>query len=384
VTPGEAGRPTPRRVRVSGATLGLHTSDTLDDIAPLAVPYLKDAVTAVVGSWTNELADALDDTEAINVIIVLAQTIDRLAAGQPPQADLAASKTLSRFLLDRLRAELVKAWGEVTDPPPSDEMLRVFQAFETVREMIQPDWSQYFSSRLSGPDGLDLVVEVAHDLRSPVTSIIFLADTLSRGQSGDITTLQKRQLRLIYSAALGLSSMASDVIELARGGDQLVERELSPFSIAEILESVTDMVRPIAEEKGLTLRSEPPPTDHRLGRPLALSRVLLNLTTNALKFTDEGFVEIVTRAKGLSRVEFSVRDTGHGISEEGLAHLYQPFRRTRARTGRSGYYFSGTGLGLAMCRKLVEAMGSELIMETKAGWGTCFSFVIDLPPASHL
>ncbi len=253
-----------------------------------------------------------------------------------------------------------------------------------VRAVIEPDWSQYFSSRLSGPDGLDLVVEVAHDLRSPVTSIIFLAETLSRGQSGEVNDLQKRQLRLIYSAALGLSSMASDVIELARGGDQLVERELSPFSVAEILESVTDMVKPIAEEKGLTLRFTPPPTDHRLGRPLALSRVLLNLTTNALKFTDEGFVEINTRARGLSRVEFSVRDTGHGVSDEALANLYQPFRRTRARAGRSGYYFSGTGLGLAMCRKLVEAMGSELKLETRAGWGTRFYFEADLPPASHL
>jgi signal transduction histidine kinase len=283
-----------------------------------------------------------------------------------------------------LRADLVRTWPESAPAADQSESLRVLRAIESVREAIAPDWSQYFNSRLAGPDGLDLVVEVAHDLRSPVTSILFLAETMGRGQSGEVNELQKRQLRLIYSAALGLSSMASDVIELARGGDQLVEKELSPFSVSEVIESVSDMVRPIAEEKGLELRYNHLPSDHRLGRPLVLSRVLLNLTTNALKFTDDGYVEITAKAKGLTRVEFAVRDTGHGITEEALANLFQPFRRTRARSGRSGYYFSGTGLGLAMCRKLLEASGSELKFETKPGWGTRFFFELDLQLAAHL
>ena len=354
-----------------------------DEFSTLSSLPLRDAARRVMASWSNERGDALDPADARQALLWIAQGIEEGARGKAPARENPANNPLGRHLLSALRAELLQQWSQ-SPPADSAAMLRILQAMELVRGAIDPDWSQYFSSRLSGPDGLDLVVEVAHDLRSPVTSIIFLAETLSRGQSGDVNDLQRRQLRLIYSAALGLSSMASDVIELARGGDQLVERDLSPFSVAEILESVTDMVRPIAEEKGLALRFTPPPSDHRMGRPLALSRVLLNLTTNALKFTDEGFVEISSRARGLSKVEFSVRDTGHGVSEEALANLYQPFRRTRARAGRSGYYFSGTGLGLAMCRKLVEAMGSELKLETRAGWGTRFYFDVDLPPATHL
>lgn len=363
------------------APLAASSPDEL--LALVQHPVLREGAAQVLALWTNERGDALDLDEARAALAWLALAVDETMRGRVSSKDNPASTTLGRHLLQLLRSEMVAAW---TATPPTDarEMLTVLQAFEAVRVAIEPDWSQYFTSRLSGPDGLDLVVEVAHDLRSPVTSIIFLAETLSRGQSGDVTELQKRQLRLIYSAALGLSSMASDVIELARGGDQLVERELSPFSVAEILESVTDMVRPIAEEKGLALRFTPPPSDYRTGRPLALSRVLLNLTTNALKFTDDGFVEIVARAKGLAKMEFSVRDTGHGVSAEALANLYQPFRRTRARAGRSGYYFSGTGLGLAMCRKLVEAMGSELRLETKTGWGTRFFFEVDLPPAGQM
>ena len=359
------------------------TEPTKDDFAAIGYVPLQDAARRVLAAWRNDYGDAIDPAEARASLLWLATTIDAVRAGAKPPVESPAANVLGRYLIDRLRAELNDVWSETTLVAARD-VIATHQAIDTVRRVIEPDWSQYFSSRLSGPDGLDLVVEVAHDLRSPVTSIIFLAETLSRGQSGDINDLQRRQLRLIYSAALGLSSMASDVIELARGGDQLVERETAPFSVAEILESVTDMVRPIAEEKGLALRFTAPPSDHRMGRPLALSRVLLNLTTNALKFTDEGFVEISTRTKGLSKIEFSVRDTGHGVSDEALANLYQPFRRTRARAGRSGYYFSGTGLGLAMCRKLVEAMDSELKLETRPNWGTRFYFETDLPPTTHL
>ena len=167
---------------------------------------------------------------------------------------------------------------------------------EELHQALEPDWSQHFADRLSGPDGMELVVEVAHDLRSPLTSILFLAETLQRARSGPINAVQERQLGLIYSAAFGLSSLASDVIELARGGDRLVDLDPLPFSVADIFESVRDIVQPIAEEKGLQVRLQMPTDDFRVGYPVALSRVLLNLTTNALKFTADGYVEVRGRA----------------------------------------------------------------------------------------
>jgi signal transduction histidine kinase len=127
-----------------------------------------------------------------------------------------------------------------------------------------------------------------------------------------------------------------------------------------------------------------PPTDQRLGNPLALNRIILNLVTNALKFTDEGSVEVAARVTSPTRVEFSVKDTGRGISDEAMATLYQPFRRSTARAGRSGYFFSGTGLGLAMVRKLLESQASELQFETAAGHGTRFFFELEMPPSSRL
>ena len=240
--------------------------------------------------------------------------------------------------------------------------------------------SEDLASSLAGPDGLELVVEMAHDLRSPLTSILFLAESLRSGPcSSPITDPQRRQLGLIYSAALCLCTAANDVLELARGGDRLADREPRPFSIVEVFKSVRDMVQPIAEEKGLPLHLKPARPDWRLGHARPLSRVLLNLTTNALKFTDQGFVELTARALDATRVEFSIRDTGPGIDVAALRALYSPFREQQSEPRR---HFSSSGLGLAICRKLVTAMGSDLRVETRAGWGTRFFFELDLPPTS--
>ena len=347
-------------------------------------PVLEQAAERVLGAWRDERADALGPDEAADAVRWIVDAAVGALNGDGVQPRGQAATALGRHLLELLRAELLAEHPDVEATRDAEAVVTILRALEQVREAVDPDWSQTFSSRLAGADGLGLVVEVAHDLRSPITSILFLAETLQRGQSGAVNDVQHRQLGLIYSAALGLSSMASDVIELARGGNQLVEKEPAPLSVTAILESVRDIVRPIAEEKGLKILLAPPASDHRMGRSLALSRVLLNLTTNALKFTDEGSVEIAAKPKGLTQVEFSVKDTGHGISPEAMSNLYQPFRRSRARAGRSGYYFSGTGLGLAMCRLIVEAMGSSLKFETETGRGTRFFFELNMPPVTNL
>jgi signal transduction histidine kinase len=253
-------------------------------------------------------------------------------------------------------------------------ILEALTALEQVRQAFAYDPGAALGEGVTGAEALDLFAEVVHDLRSPLTSILCLAETLQRARSGPVNRLQERQLGLIYSAALGLSGVVNDALELARG-DDLAEDEPSPLSLCELLDGVAAVVRPLAQEKGLTITLTPIEPDRRLGHPTALSRVLLNLTTNALKFTDSGSVEICCAARGPTRVEFSVHDTGPGINPEAQASLFQPFRRAR---GRSGYCFSGTGLGLAICRKLVAALGSELQVDTGT-WGTRFHFELELP-----
>jgi signal transduction histidine kinase len=296
-----------------------------------------------------------------------------------PKVDPRIHSALGRRLLEMLRAELVERWRDFG--VPDSELLPLLIAMERVRVTIQPNWAQTFAQQLSGADGLALLTDVAHDLRSPLTSILVLTATLQRGQSGTVNDVQRRQLGLIYTAALGLSSVASDIIEFTQG-DQLVEPELSAFSVTAMLESVRDIVRPIAEEKRLTVRLLAPTRDQRIGHPVALSRILLNLATNALKFTDQGYVEIVAQeigsGEGDTRIEFAVRDSGRGIPTETITTLFQPLRK---QAGRRGQLFSQAGLGLTICRKLASAMKSELKVESRTDWGTRFFFEVDLPIA---
>ena len=352
---------------------------TTSAIAPALWEALRDAVLWTQAEWERVLEHAAGADEATAHLAHLSLAVRQQASGQTPAPGAVPSNPLSRRLLALVRGAFIERVQALPSPDPA-QLLRLLAAIEQVGQRLEADWSQHFADRLSAPDGLELVVEVAHDIRSPLTSILFLAETLQRGRSGAVNAVQERQLGLIYSAAFGLSSVASDVIELARGGDRLVDLDPIPFSVTDILESVRDIVQPIAEEKTLTVRLIAPEADFRIGHPVALSRVLLNLTTNALKFTAEGFVEVTARQTSARSVEFSVRDTGRGIPPQSMATLFEPFRR-RQKPGE--YAFSGSGLGLSICRKLVEAMGSQLQVETSAGVGTRFYFDLDLPLAGE-
>jgi signal transduction histidine kinase len=366
------GYPPPQRVwDPDGPTSG--------SIAPALWDALREAVLWAQTEWERAVEHAAGAEEINLHLAQLCTSIRQQASGQPADMEGVPRNALSRRLLGLVRSAFVER-VQTLPSPDVVQLLRVLRAIEEVGHRLEADWSQHFADRLAGPDGLELVVEVAHDLRSPLTSILFLAETLQRARSGPVNPVQERQLGLIYSAAFGLSSVASDVIELARGGDRLVDLDPIPFSVTDILESVRDIVQPIAEEKNLAVRLQPPEADFRVGHPVALSRVLLNLTTNALKFTAEGFVEVTARQSTPQGIEFSVRDTGRGIPPQSMATLFEPFRR-RQKPGE--YAFSGSGLGLSICRKLVEAMGSSLQVETAPSYGTRFYFTLDLPLAGE-
>ena len=233
-----------------------------------------------------------------------------------------------------------------------------------------------FTRHLKTADAVNAVVEIAHDMRSPLTSILFLVETLRRGRSGPVTPVQERQLGLIYGAALGLNTLACDVIDAVRGGQRLVDGRPVPFSIAEVILGVCDTVRPISEEKGLPITHVLPTVDGRIGYPGALGRVLLNLMTNALKYTNEGSVTIGCTELGETRLSFWVSDTGQGIPANVLVMLFDGFRPSA-----SGVRFSNAGLGLAICQDFLRSMGTSLRVESAPDTGTRFSFEIELSRA---
>ena len=363
----------------------LRREEPAPERGPTPTQSFSDDFSSTVRAAAKQVAEHLpgelrDGPDEYRVLGRLDSLVEALVSDTRTRAsDYASGSDVAGFqrLLDLLYTQIVQSWTKQL--PSKLEMLRFLHAFQRVRDEVVPRRAEHSGFSWTVPESADLVVEFAHDLRSPLTSIIFLTESLQRGQGGAISDLQKRQLGIIYSAALSMVTMASDVIELTRGGTSLIERDPSRFSVAELFESIRDMLNPIAEEKGVELRMTLPEVDQRLGHPVALSRILLNVVSNALRFTDVGFVEVAARATGTSSITFSVRDTGPGIDEEAESHLFEPLRRN-ANNNRFG--FSGSGLGLAISRRLVTSLGGELEYVTSRGSGTIFYFQIDLPPAS--
>jgi hypothetical protein len=308
------------------------------------------------------------------------------AAAQPPHDGPAPEVStgnvlLQRRMLEALRLACLRRWEEHPSASEPAVCLRLLALLEERARQTLPRDARDFASRLTDPDGFELLLEVAHDLRSPLTSVSFLAETLRGGFSGPLTEPQRHQLGLIYSAAVAMQSVVTDIMELARHGADVVDEKPQPFALGDVFASVQRMVGPMAEVKGVDLRIEPIELDRFLGRPVTLGRILLNLVTNGLKFTDEGYVELSARRVGRDLIELSVRDTGRGVDALGQASMFDAFRKSRDRPGS---FFSGSGLGLSIVRRLVGALGSELEFETREGWGTRFHFRLQLPSVPHV
>ena len=339
----------------------------------------RDALARAADAASAELSRARDGgwpvTELRAGASLLCAAAEQLLHGSDTSMRLAVSPALpaKRLLAGMRRSLLAQSRAGTLDAAAT---VAVLDALESLNAQLEDDAGHRFASRLGGMGGLELIVDIAHDMRSPLGSILFLAEQIRRGHSGELTPMQERQLGLIYGAALGLSTMASDVIDLARGGEKLVQETPLAFSVLSVFQQVQDIVRPMAEERGLALRFESAVTDARVGHGRAIQRVLLNLVTNAVKFTASGEVAVIATPLTPTRVRFEVRDTGRGIPEAVLGTLFDAFRR-RLKPGQ--YVFSSAGLGLSICQNLVRAMDGELLVESVPDVGSAFQFELDLP-----
>ncbi len=342
---------------------------------------LTAAAADVATSWPMAEHSTIAPGDLRTAVGVLADAIRRQASSVPAPLDGIPTFVPARRVLEHLRRSFLDHAEAPDVREHADDIVSVIRAFERVQDALDLDAAHRFASRLSGHDSQQLVVEMAHDMRSPLGSILILAERLRAGAGGELSPIQQRQLGLIYSAAFGLSSLAGDVIELARGGTTLVDTEPMPFAVSDVLQSILDILRPMAEEKRLAMKAVGPSADVRVGHPSALNRVLLNLATNAIKFTNTGSVEVTCREHGRTRVEFSVRDTGRGIPPQVQANLFEAFRQ---RNIPGDYAFSSAGLGLSICQKLVRAMGGELQVETELEQGTRFYFSLELPQPARM
>lgn len=216
---------------------------------------------------------------------------------------------------------------------------------------------------------------MSHELRTPLNSIIGFTGILLQGLVGDLNEEQNKQLNMVKTSAKHLLSLINDVLDISKIEAGQLELALESFSIREVIEKGLKSLVPMAERKGLELKSSfSGSTDRMIGDARRLEQIVLNLANNALKFTDQGGVEVVCRAEQ-GRLEVKVVDTGIGLKTEDIGKLFREFQQVDGGTTRR---YDGTGLGLSICRKLVEMQGGSIRAQSGGpGRGSVFSF--DLP-----
>jgi PAS domain S-box-containing protein len=216
------------------------------------------------------------------------------------------------------------------------------------------------------------LASMSHELRTPLNAVLGYSGTLLMGLPGPLNAEQEKQLRTVQLGARHLLSLINDLLDLAKIDSGTVDLKAEPIACRELLEDVARTIRPLASARGLELAVGPVADDltASLDRR-AVSQVLLNLATNACKFTEEGTVHLsAARGPGGRGVRFAVADTGIGIKAEDMGRLFQPFVRLTADR-------EGTGLGLHLSRRLAEVMGGRIEVESRHGVGSRFALVLE-------
>lgn len=226
------------------------------------------------------------------------------------------------------------------------------------------------------------VANISHEIRTPMNGILGMCELL---KGTPLSKQQREYLGYATGSAENLLGLINDILDFSKIEAGKLELEIRPFSPHETMIDVVGLMKPQATTKGLTIDCENVDNDqgYYLGDPLRVRQILLNLISNAIKFTERGGIQIrlQTQAKdtsdGTTLIQFEVEDSGIGVAQEKLTQIFEPFEQEDVSMTRR---YGGTGLGLAICKTLAEMMGGTAEAHSVAGKGSTFQFTVDLPP----
>ncbi len=248
----------------------------------------------------------------------------------------------------------------------------------TVEQMSQRIVDQLRQLRHSDAARREMVANISHDLRTPLTALQGYLETLLMKQ-GELSEAERRRyLDLAVKHGQRLGQLTSELFELAMLESGEPELHFEPFSLAELVQDVAQKFKLEADNNALYLETEIPAGALFVSGDIALiERVLENLIENAVKYTPEGGRIRLSLIPGRERVTARVSDTGVGIPEHEIPHIFERFYRVEKSRGAGP---DGTGLGLAIVQRILQLHGSPIEVESRPGDGTSFSF--DLPVAA--
>lgn len=222
---------------------------------------------------------------------------------------------------------------------------------------------------------------MSHEIRTPMNGVMSMAELL---ETTSLDTEQRRMSRVIHNSANALLTIINDILDFSKIEAGKLDIESVELSLMDVVDGAAELLAPKVEEKDITILVDIDTelADIRLGDPVRLRQVLLNLGSNAVKFTETGHVilRVFATAPGAERIRFEVEDTGIGLTEDQLVTLFQPFTQAESSTTRK---YGGTGLGLSICKRLVEMMDGEISANSVKSKGSTFWFELPLPPAQN-
>lgn len=223
----------------------------------------------------------------------------------------------------------------------------------------------------------EFLANMSHEIRTPLNAVVGFTDLLL---SSPLSDLQRKYLKNVHTAAESLLLLINDILDFSKIEAGKLELDPVPVSLPLLLEDVVDTIAFKAHQKGLELILD-------IGRQvpervevdkMRLSQIIINLLSNAVKFTESGEVELAVSPgpeKSTGRVNFSVRDTGIGMTNEEQKRIFRSFTQADHTTTRK---YGGTGLGLSIAKNLVEKMGGKLLLKSSPGKGSTFSFSLTM------
>lgn len=229
----------------------------------------------------------------------------------------------------------------------------------------------------------DFLASMSHEIRTPLNAIIGMAHLMKRDE---LSSEQRNRVDRIDAAGQHLLGVVNDVLDLSRIDAGKLQLESIPVSLAALAANVASMIRESAGEKGVAVHLDVPDLPSGLvGDPLRITQALLNFAGNAVKFTERGridlCVELLESAPDHVVVRFSVKDTGVGVKQSDVGHIFELFHQANDSTSRR---YGGSGLGLAITRELARLMGGEVGVDSRPDFGSTFWFTARLPRTGGL